>query len=712
MENKRERVSREGDNCWRVEPSRRVRIFTDTATYFEAFADAVESARETVFIAGWDLHSQMELRRGDSRRKLTQLGKILEESVKKNRSLNIYILLWDFAMLYLKERELFPLVRLGWKTNRRIHFRTDGKHPLAASHHQKIIVVDDHIGFSGGVDLSQWRWDTADHFPEDERRIDPDGKSYIPFHDMQMGVEGEAARALGELFRQRWKRVTDEELPPSGGASMRWPGEWPVDFENVDVSLALTWPAFRQEKSIRQVEKLHLDSFRAARKWIYIENQYLTSASIIEGLCEALEKDEGAEVVIILPKRLPGWLEEGTMGFMRERALRRLLESDRHGRLLLRYPSWKEDDGEEQMIMVHAKCTIIDERFLRVGSANLSNRSMGVDSECDLVVEAEPGSGTEQKITRVRNTLLARHLSVREQEVRTLIERTGSLIQTIRNLEGREHSLRELHPAYPWAPASLIPRVSPYDPERPIDPEEFLRITMPESSKIELRGSILPLLMIIAVFLIMAALWRWSPLNQWIQPEILREYVSMLRESPWEVPVIIATYSVGSFMMIPLTAMVSATALIYDTLPAFFLALGGSWLAAMLTYLVGARFSIHRIAGRWIHELNTRMKTGSVLIVAALRLVPVAPFTVVNLVAGSLKVSAPIFGAGTFLGLVPGTAAVILVTGQVTRIIANPEPETILVGAAVILTVLIIIALATWWARRLLKKNRKEKQKR
>jgi phosphatidylserine/phosphatidylglycerophosphate/cardiolipin synthase-like enzyme len=714
MQNKRERVSKEGENCWRVEPSRRVRIFTDTASYFEAFAQAVESARETVFIAGWDLHSQLELRRGNSSRKPTRLGDILEEAVKKNRFLEIYILLWDFAMLYLGERELFPVVRLGWNTSSRIRFRMDGKHPLGASHHQKIVVVDDHIAFSGGIDLSQWRWDTSEHFPGDNRRVDPSGKSYMPFHDMQMGVEGEAARALGELFRDRWKRVTGDDIPPLREERISWPGEWPVDFENVEVSLALTWPAYRDEEQVRQVERLHLDSFRAARKWIYIENQYLTSAVITDGLCEVLEKEEGPEVVIVLPMRLPGWLEEGSMGLMREKALRRLERSDIHGRLLLRYPSWKKEAGEEQMIMVHAKCTIIDETFLRVGSANLSNRSMGVDSECDLVIEAEPGSGTDQEVTRVRNNLLALHLSVREQEVRARLEETGSLVRTIQSLEGNERSLRELPPAYPRVPGHLIPGVTLYDPERPIDPEEFVRTTMPEKSNLELRKAVLPLLVIIIVFLAMAALWRWSPLNQWIQPEALREYALTLKKSPWEVPAIIAAYSAGSFMMIPLTAMVSATALIYDTLPGFFLALGGSWLAAMLTYLAGrflARLSVRKIAGKWIHDLNTRMKTGSVLIVAALRLVPVAPFTVVNLVAGSLRVSAPIFGAGTLLGLVPGTAAVILVTGQVTRMIANPEPGTILLGAGVILAVLAIITLATWWARRLLKRNRSEEEK-
>ncbi len=38
--------------------------------------------------------------------------------------------------------------------------------------------------------------------------------------------------------------------------------------------------------------------------------------------------------------------------------------------------------------MVHSKVMIVDDGFLRVGSANLNNRSMGADTECDLAFEA------------------------------------------------------------------------------------------------------------------------------------------------------------------------------------------------------------------------------------------------------------------------------------------------------------------------------------
>ena len=98
----------------------------------------------------------------------------------------------------------------GEPTNASI-FCLDGHHPVGASQHQKIVVVDDTVAFVGGFDLSKWRWDTPAHRPRDNRRIDPDGKPYPPFHDIQMAVDGPVARTLGRLARKRWLRASREK---------------------------------------------------------------------------------------------------------------------------------------------------------------------------------------------------------------------------------------------------------------------------------------------------------------------------------------------------------------------------------------------------------------------------------------------------------------------------------------------------------------------
>ena len=179
----------EGRNCWRRRPAKRVTFLIDGAAYFEAFAQSVELAKNSILIAGWDINSQVELLRGNqSGNSSTRLGDFLNTAVSRTPGLRAYILAWDFAMIYALEREAFPIFKLDWRTHDRLHFRLDGDHPVGASHHQKIVIVDDAIAFVGGLDLTKRRWDTSEHRVNDPRRIDPHGHPYPPFHDVQMLV--------------------------------------------------------------------------------------------------------------------------------------------------------------------------------------------------------------------------------------------------------------------------------------------------------------------------------------------------------------------------------------------------------------------------------------------------------------------------------------------------------------------------------------------
>ena len=78
----------------------------------------------------------------------------MHDLVRRNRKLRIYVLLWNFAMVYAADREIIPLYAHPWRTHRRIHFRLDSSHPLGASHHQKIVVIDDAVAFAGRTGYS------------------------------------------------------------------------------------------------------------------------------------------------------------------------------------------------------------------------------------------------------------------------------------------------------------------------------------------------------------------------------------------------------------------------------------------------------------------------------------------------------------------------------------------------------------------------------
>src|SRR5690606_1204708 len=134
-----------GETCWRLAHADRAAVLIDGEEYFTALDDALERAQRSVRILGWDLHGGIRLRRGDpdgrGEEAAPTLVERLDALVRRRRNLQIWLLEWDFALLYALERQLLPALRFGFSTHRRLHFRLDGEHPLGASHHQKIVVI-------------------------------------------------------------------------------------------------------------------------------------------------------------------------------------------------------------------------------------------------------------------------------------------------------------------------------------------------------------------------------------------------------------------------------------------------------------------------------------------------------------------------------------------------------------------------------------------
>ena len=144
---------------------------------------------------------------------------------------------------------------------------------------------------------------------------------------------------------------------------------------------------------MREVEALHVASIRAAKRLIYMENQYFTSPLIAEALAARLREPDGPEVVLISTEHSPSYFDQATMDKTRFDFISHLHAADAHGRFRVYSPVTTLG----RTIIVHAKLTIIDDTLLRIGSANINNRSMGFDSECDLVLETaaplrRPGS--------------------------------------------------------------------------------------------------------------------------------------------------------------------------------------------------------------------------------------------------------------------------------------------------------------------------------
>ncbi len=168
------------------------------------------------------------------------------------------------------------------------------------------------------------------------------------------------------------------------------------------------------------------------------------------------------------PEKCPGTIEEAVMGPARAKIVNRLRAADRYGRFRAYIP--KTAGGNP--IVVHSKCLIIDDVLLRIGSANMNNRSMGFDNECDLAIEAPRRPGAERdavrrRITLIRTELMAEHLGILHREVQAVLDETGSLIQTIERL--RRPFGRTLIPLEvpPESDPQAEPADSLLDPEHP-----------------------------------------------------------------------------------------------------------------------------------------------------------------------------------------------------------------------------------------------------
>ena len=694
----------EGKNCWRIEPAERVAFLIDGQAYFVAFKAAVERAQRSVLIVGWDFDSRIKLERHEKPQDdAEQLRDFLITVVSRRKDLHIHILVWDFAVIYALDRELFPERKLDRQVPRRLHFRFDGNHPVGASHHQKIVVVDDTVAFVGGIDLSKSRWDTTEHRVKDPRRVDTLGHNYPPRHDVQMAVGGPAAAALGDLVRERWHRATGHLLkPPERKDNDPWPPDLSAHMENVRVGIARTESAHEKRQDIREVENLYIDSIAAARRYIYIENQYLTSEKIADALAARLEEKDGPEVVMVLPRRCPGWLEESTMGALRSRLLKRLNERDRHQRLRVYYPVVPELGDEH--IIVHAKLMVVDDWLVRVGSANISNRSMGLDSECDLAIEALGEERIEKAIINFRNRLVAEHLGASADEVADILSSRQSLIEVMDELGDSERTLVHMKVEEPEWSDKILPASALFDPESPVSPEKLVEEFIPEEVRKPGKHGLLRLGLILLLLLTLSAAWRWTPLGEWLSLERITGWIDHLRGSASAPFIILGGYIVGSLVLVPVTLMILATAFAFGPVAGAVYSLVGCLMAAVLTYALGhilGRDKVRRLAGSRLDRVSRRLADHGLVTMLTLRLLPVAPYTVVNIVAGALHIPLRGYVLGTILGMAPGIIAITVFERQLEVAIREPGVKSLGL-LAVLVGAIVVVALAV--------KKRKGKQ--
>jgi phospholipase D1/2 len=456
----------QGRNCWRHAKAARAAVIVDAADYFRTARQAILNARQQIMLIGWDVDTRVRLdeEKGPSGAPLA-LGPLLSWVSRTQPELRIYILAWDEGLISVPGRGTTFFRMMRWWADKQITIKWDSTHPLDASHHMKLLVIDDALAFCGGIDITGERWDTRDHRDEEPGRKSPfTRRSYEPWHDATMAVDGDAAKALGDLARKRWDAATTGDClaVPQAGPSP-WPEKLKPNFRDVDVVIARTRGHEGENDEVREVEALFLDLIKTAKRFVYFETQYFASRVIAEAIADRLEEPDGPEFVVVNPKTAEGWLDEEVMSPARYHLMQALKKRDRHGRFRIYTPV--TEGGLD--IYVHAKIMIVDDQIFRVGSANLNNRSMGLDSECDLMIDGRGRDDVCGEVARIRTGLFAEHLGKSREEVADCFAKAGSLIGCIEALRGEERSLVPLVPKPPNKAERAIAESELLDPEAP-----------------------------------------------------------------------------------------------------------------------------------------------------------------------------------------------------------------------------------------------------
>lgn len=702
---------RPDETCWRIARASRAKFLVDAAAYMGTLREVMKQARESIYIVGWDIDTRTPLRgeQGADDGWPEPLLEFLNKLLAQNKHLQVHILSWDFALFYIFEREWFPAYRFAWKGHRRLRFALDGVHPLWASHHQKMVVIDDHVAFVGGIDLTLKRWDTSDHRPGDPARVDPAGQPYRPMHDVQVGVQGPIAQDLAHLFRERWEAATGGRLGACKTTPrVQLPG---ADVSDVAVGIARTYSRMAGQ-CIRNIEKLTIEAIGKAERFVIIESQYLTAGAVGEALAKRLSDPSGPEVLAILPRVEDGWLEQESLGILRARMLQKLRCADKFDRLRVVYPFTTVNETEVP-IYVHSKVLMVDDVFLKVGSSNMTNRSMGLDTECDLafVAHGEDEEKTRSAICQLRRDLLSEHLGCAPQDVDEAWARTGSLVATLDELAKPARGLRKLEASVnPMCDFSIYDGLV-CDPERPRGAEGVLAAALPRGRRRSMQRSLV-LYAVLAVLLTAGVLAvKFTSLGQWLDPRALASVTRGLLAEPGGIVVACGIAVVALCLFVPVTLIIAAGALLLPPWQAFFTLYVTALAGASLSYAMGKWMGVPQIGSfvtRSAEKMQKHLKRGGFLAVLLARLLPVGNFAAINLFAGAVRVPFVSYFLANMVGLLPGLALFCLFSGSVAAVWNKPSPTNIAIAVGALgLLVGVLAAVRRLIRRRLSAEDKK-----
>lgn len=382
----------------------------DGDRFLTELSTALEHAQHYVYVVGWCLTPELPLLRGT--RQDTVDTRLLERLQAAVARVPVRVLLWGGSRLVIHPTQGDAgdvARRFEVEAGGDLICRLDRTARLNHCHHQKAIVIDGQVAFVGGMDLTTFtgdRWDVPGH----PLRAGPN------WHDVQLKLEGEIVADVEHNFRQRWQgscracvpAAIPEILPHRDPAYD--PG-W-----NTPAQVLRTIPHDVYDEVPRGefgIYHAYLAALSRARRFIYIENQYLWAPQIMDILINQINRthDGPFRIVIVLPAGAHSGKWDN------DRQVKKLRAVDGGRGIVSVYalyasgPSAGIHAFRYRPVYVHAKVAVIDDEWFTVGSANLNDRGLITDSEINVAV-SDP-----ELATNLRIDLWAEHLSLPREEV-------------------------------------------------------------------------------------------------------------------------------------------------------------------------------------------------------------------------------------------------------------------------------------------------------
>jgi phosphatidylserine/phosphatidylglycerophosphate/cardiolipin synthase-like enzyme len=377
-------------------PGSQLEVLIDGAAAFPAIAEAIAGARDFVHIAGWHVAPHFELERDESP---TVLGELLAQAAER---VDVRVLVWAGAPVpafHPTRKEVGAAVR-NLTRGTRIRCEPDPREHPFHCHHEKLVIVDGEVAFGGGIDMTDFAGDRFDDPSHPARRR-------LGWHDVGTRLHGPVVADVHDHFALRWRELTGERLerpaPPA-----------PLERDAVSVQLVRTIAEGMYEAVPRgefRILESYIRALRAARRFIYLENQFLWAPEIVDLLADKLSRPpcEEFRVVVLLPARANNGQDDtsGQLGVLADADAGAEGGGGRFLATTIRSLTGERDDR----LYVHAKVGIVDDAWMTVGSANLNAHSLLNDTEVNVVI-TDTG--------RVRDTRLrlwSEHLQADPQEL-------------------------------------------------------------------------------------------------------------------------------------------------------------------------------------------------------------------------------------------------------------------------------------------------------